>query len=207
MKKVSPFELNIAENVAKSLRTDSQRLQQILRNLLTNAFKFTHEGTVQLAISRPDPQMCKPLNTEPDSLIQFSVIDDGIGIAKEKQIAIFQAFQQADGSTSRNYGGTGLGLSITKELTHLLGGTIHLESQEGKGSTFSIVLPLSHEGKVTHSDEVLSDLEAIIDTPPETQRAQLPKRLAPEEMLEPRDPVPLSPVNGGGDIANASCGK
>ncbi|RWX57587.1 response regulator [Photobacterium chitinilyticum] len=193
-----PFELNIAQNVAKSLRTDSQRLQQILRNLLTNAFKFTHEGAVQLAISRPEPQMCKSLNADPDSLIQFSVIDDGIGIAKEKQIAIFQAFQQADGSTSRNYGGTGLGLSITKELTHLLGGTINLESQEGKGSIFSIVLPLSHEGKVTHSDEVLSDLEAIIDTAPETQRAQLPKRLAPEEMPEPHDPVSLSPVNGGG---------
>lgn len=189
------FELNIADDVPKSLRTDSQRLQQILRNLLTNAFKFTHEGAVQLVISRPSAQVCKPLNTTPESLIQFSVKDDGIGIAKEKQLAIFQAFQQADGSTSRNYGGTGLGLSITKELTHLLGGRIYLESEEGKGSIFSIVLPLAKAEQVTPIDE-LAEPEVSTEMASVIHLVKEPDTAEPQVVEHRPLPQPLPPIHG-----------
>lgn len=189
------FELNIADDAPTSLHTDSQRLQQILRNLLTNGFKFTHDGAVQLAISRPGPQICQQLNAAPESLIAFAVKDDGIGIAKEKQTAIFQAFQQADGSTSRNYGGTGLGLSITKELTHLLGGTISLESEEGQGSTFTIVLPLAYEGKTTHTNDMLAKPDAIVDTTPETKPLTPVKVAEPEVKAEPRESKSLLPAD------------
>ncbi|MDX1301582.1 response regulator [Photobacterium sp.] len=185
------FELNITDDAPKSLRTDSQRIQQILRNLLTNAFKFTHEGAVELAISKPAPDMCQQLNAEPESMIVFAVKDDGIGIAQENQVAIFQAFQQADGSTSRNYGGTGLGLSITKELTHLLGGSIYLESEEGQGSTFTIVLPLAHESKVTHRDEMGATPGITIDAIPDIKSVKLPKAAGLEVQTEPRKPTSL----------------
>ncbi|WP_028109261.1 response regulator [Ferrimonas futtsuensis] len=135
------FQLKVEGAVPDTLHTDSMRLQQVLRNLLTNAFKFTHEGEVSLTLSSPDPQWCLEHGINGEGCIAFAVKDDGIGISKDKQQAIFQAFQQADGSTSRTYGGTGLGLSITKELTRLLGGSIHLESEEGQGSCFTLVLP------------------------------------------------------------------
>lgn len=135
------FNVNLAPDLPESLHTDSQRLQQILRNLLTNAFKFTNEGAVTLDITRPSQGMVEGRPYTEDAAIAFAVTDQGIGIPQKQQAAIFEAFQQADGSTSRRYGGTGLGLSISRELTKLLGGTIHLESTEGSGSTFTIVLP------------------------------------------------------------------
>ncbi len=134
------FDISIADNLPKTIYTDGQRIQQILRNLLTNAFKFTHSGTVNLTVSRPPSTIALTLG-EADTLVAFAVKDEGIGIPLKQQEEIFKAFQQADGSTSRTYGGTGLGLSISKELTRLLGGTIHLESSEGKGSTFTFILP------------------------------------------------------------------
>jgi CheY-like chemotaxis protein len=141
------FEVNIAQNLPKTIESDSQRLQQVLRNLLTNAVKFTHKGTVSLSVEPPSPEMAARMNQPCESLVAFHVKDDGIGIKEEQQVAIFQAFQQADGSTSRNYGGTGLGLSISKELTHLLGGSILLQSAEGSGSTFTVLLPLKYTAK------------------------------------------------------------
>jgi len=126
------FQIDIAPALPETLRTDATRLKQILKNLLANAFKFTREGSVVLRIT---PRA-------PDS-VAFCVIDSGIGIAREKQEIIFEAFQQADGSTSRQYGGTGLGLSISRELARLLGGRLELESEPGKGSTFTLVLPLA----------------------------------------------------------------
>jgi len=115
----------------ESIRTDSQRLNQILKNLLSNAIKFTEKGSVDISINR---------NTE--STVIFSVTDTGIGIQENKQMAIFEAFQQAEGGTSRKYGGTGLGLSISRELAKLLGAEIKLSSKLNEGSTFSLIIPL-----------------------------------------------------------------
>jgi len=137
------FDISVADEMPATVRTDSQRLQQVLRNLLTNAFKFTREGTVSIDISRPRADQTPEWLT-PDTAVSFAVRDQGIGIPDEQQAAIFEAFQQADGSTSRKYGGTGLGLSISKELAKLLGGAIYLESAEGTGSTFTVVLPEVH---------------------------------------------------------------
>ncbi|MBV1786849.1 response regulator [Marinobacterium sp. D7] len=124
------FAIEITTAPTPEIHTDEQRLEQILRNLLSNAFKFTRSGSVRLLIEAVDTGLA------------FRVIDTGIGIAKEKQDAIFEAFQQADGSTSRAYGGTGLGLTISRELAGLLGGEIQLQSELERGSTFSLILPL-----------------------------------------------------------------
>ena len=119
------------KELPESIRTDPQRLNQILKNLLSNAIKFTEKGSVSISINRYTAS----------SLI-ISVTDTGIGIQEEKQMAIFEAFQQADGGTSRKYGGTGLGLSISRELAKLLGAEIKLSSKLNEGSTFSVIIPL-----------------------------------------------------------------
>ena len=121
------------------LFTDRQRLRQILHNLLSNAVKFTEEGLVELRITadRPPDGVTGPV-------LAFSVIDTGIGISDQNTDAIFGAFQQADGTTSRRYGGTGLGLTICRELAAQLGGTISVQSMVGQGSTFTLHLPLSY---------------------------------------------------------------
>lgn len=126
------FSVTLAPTLPPALRTDPRRLQQVLKNLLANAFKFTERGGVSLEISPID-------GAEP--MIAFAVSDSGIGIPEDKQEVIFQAFQQADGSTSRRYGGTGLGLSISRELARLLGGEIRVQSAPGEGSTFTLLLP------------------------------------------------------------------
>ncbi|MFN8299252.1 MAG: response regulator [Chitinophagales bacterium] len=130
------------------LQTDSQRMEQILRNLLSNAFKFTGKGgEVKLSISKASANTTfKSSNLQHNQVLRFAVSDTGIGIAPDKQGIIFEAFQQADGSTKRKYGGTGLGLSISRELAHVLGGEIHLTSVEGQGSTFSLYLPVTYTG-------------------------------------------------------------
>ena len=132
------FKLNIAKNVPCFLQTDAQRLGQIIKNLLSNAIKFTESGDVNLDIFIPDKNDFKSKSNK--KILAISVKDTGIGIPQEKQDEIFEAFQQADGTTSRKFGGTGLGLSISKELANLLGGTIHLKSQINEGSTFTICL-------------------------------------------------------------------
>jgi len=136
------FKIEIDENLPDKLDTDVQRLSQILKNLLSNAFKFTEKGEVKLNIHRPSLNLKS--NVARDSFIVFSVEDTGIGIPEKTQSLIFEAFQQAEGSTSRKYGGTGLGLSISKGFAELLGGTILVESQPGKGSIFSLCLPLKY---------------------------------------------------------------
>ncbi|RYZ78069.1 MAG: histidine kinase, partial [Proteobacteria bacterium] len=121
------------EGAPMVIKTDKMRLEQILKNLLSNALKFTSEGSVTLEI-KADPEQPKQ--------VKFVVKDTGIGIPREKQPMIFEAFQQADGSTKRKYGGTGLGLSISRELAKLLKGDIKLESEPGEGSTFTLTLPV-----------------------------------------------------------------
>ncbi|WP_405657015.1 ATP-binding protein [Streptomyces sp. RK9] len=145
------FSVRISPELPATLHTDEQRLLQVLRNLLSNAVKFTDSGAVELAIRLGDdvPFAIRELLLEAGSLrdadadvIAFSVTDTGIGIAPENMQVIFEAFKQADGTTSRKYGGTGLGLSISREIALLLGGEIHAVSEPGRGSTFTLYLPL-----------------------------------------------------------------
>ncbi|MCG3116229.1 MAG: HAMP domain-containing protein [Candidatus Manganitrophus sp. SA1] len=142
------------EALPSAIRTDEQRLQQILKNLLSNAFKFTEKGNVLLRIAPADPEVVfeSELLKRSDSVIAFSVTDTGVGIPKNKQKLIFEAFQQADGTTSRKYGGTGLGLTISREIARLLGGEIHVESTPGRGSTFTLYLPESYAGSEVERD-------------------------------------------------------
>jgi HAMP domain-containing protein/signal transduction histidine kinase/CheY-like chemotaxis protein len=140
------FTLDIAPDVPEKMRTDGQRVEQILRNLLSNAFKFTESGSISLNIRRADKarRFANSVLDSSPTVLAFAVTDTGIGIAKDKQRLIFEAFQQADGTTSRKFGGTGLGLSISREIARLLGGEIRVESAPGKGSTFTLFLPLSY---------------------------------------------------------------
>jgi signal transduction histidine kinase/DNA-binding response OmpR family regulator/CHASE3 domain sensor protein len=150
------FTIDIAPECPATIDTDIQRLEQVLKNLLSNAFKFTEAGKVNLAIRRSG-----------DGQLALSVTDTGIGISDEQQQSVFEAFRQADGTISRKYGGTGLGLSISRELVRLLGGSIHLRSSEGEGSTFTILIPESYNPATVPPREPRTDIEAA----PVVQRA------------------------------------
>ncbi|KGD65865.1 sensor histidine kinase/respose regulator [Alcanivorax nanhaiticus] len=146
------FHVNVGEGVPEHFYTDRQRLEQIIKNLLSNALKFTEQGSVTLAIERPEASDPLPRHLTAEKAVKLSVTDTGAGIPAEKQKLIFEAFQQADGTTSRKYGGTGLGLTISRELARLLGGEIGLHSDgEGQGSTFTLYLP---EGSADSLDVV-----------------------------------------------------
>ncbi len=152
------FKIEIEKGLPEEIISDSQRLQQIINNLLSNAFKFTHSGEVKMTICRPERSNILSVQDNINDFISIAITDTGIGIPLTKQKLIFEAFKQSDGTTSRKYGGTGLGLSISKELAALLGGTIHLRSEENKGSTFTLVLPdkkdiLWEESKVNEEKE------------------------------------------------------
>ncbi|MDP6925278.1 MAG: response regulator [Candidatus Scalindua sp.] len=163
--------IEIAEGLPDHISTDEQRVEQIIKNFLSNAFKFTSEGSISLKISRPNRSTDSAIDfsmskLDPAKTVLFSVVDTGIGIPDEKQRVIFEAFKQADGSTSRKYGGTGLGLSISKELSGLLNGRIHMTSTHGKGSTFTLYLPEAFESEIQTDEE--SPVLSVVKTESET---------------------------------------
>jgi CheY-like chemotaxis protein/HAMP domain-containing protein/putative methionine-R-sulfoxide reductase with GAF domain len=174
------FTVEVAPSVPREMQTDAKRLQQVLKNLLSNAFKFTEQGMVKVRIDRaeggwsPDNELLNRAK----NVLAFSVSDTGIGIPVEKQQIIFEAFQQADGSTSRRYGGTGLGLAISREISRLLGGEIKLQSQSGIGSTFTLYVPKNYApSKVARRMAV--DLEPM----PQAYTFEAPPLPTPEPTL------------------------
>lgn len=168
------FEIHCAPNLPATINTDLLRLEQVIKNLMSNAIKFTSTGVIKLNFGYADPTV-KFRRTEliQSQTLAISVVDTGIGIPKEKQLLIFEAFQQADGSTSRHYGGTGLGLSISKEIVKILGGEIQLQSQPGSGSEFTAFLPISG---ATSSMTTEPEMESTVQKP-----ALI---LAPQQVME-----------------------
>jgi signal transduction histidine kinase/DNA-binding response OmpR family regulator/HAMP domain-containing protein len=192
------FHITTTQDLPPVLHTDDQRLQQIINNLLSNAFKFTSQGGVTLTISKAERQN-----------FSFAVTDTGIGIPKDKQEIIFEAFQQVDGTTSRRFGGTGLGLSISRELANLLGGKIRLHSEAGKGSTFTLYLPdtlsstlpgieASQVAEATSKVAIPSATAHVITTSPttaavtETVTDQEGSRKPTEEIVDDRQTLKLT---------------
>ncbi len=194
------FKVEIAPDAPREMHTDMKRLQQVLKNLIANALKFTEQGSVGLRIepSRLTTYRNPDLATA-EQVLAFSVWDTGIGIPKDKQRLIFEAFQQADASTTRRFGGTGLGLSISREIARLLGGEIRVESEAGTGSTFTLYLPLHLEP----TENPVGDDEVTPFTPPSRVPAHRPggrPRLQPNQpLVEPSDEPIANPLSDDRD--------
>lgn len=198
-KKDIDFIVNKDKDVPDIFFTDEQRFQQILKNLLSNAFKFTEKGSVSVRIKKADEEkVAQWIQTKGASnWVEINVKDTGIGISKEKQKLIFEAFQQGDGATMRKYGGTGLGLSICREFAKLLGGWVIVDSQEGQGSTFTFFIPSMPEG--------LKNMGEAIAASPEVAAASHEEGLVAVVEREKPDVVILDGV--GQEKANPFCGK
>jgi CheY-like chemotaxis protein len=171
------FEIHIADNTPATLTTDRQRVEQIIKNLLANAFKFTDKGRISLTIEAAPPSS--------GYAIAMHIRDTGIGMTQEQQDIVFEAFQQADGSTSRRYGGTGLGLAISRELATHLGGNLTLQSQYGEGSTFTLMLPDKPREPVA---------AGAVVTP-----SDIPQSTEPIEAPDAGKPELLTPAHAGAD--------
>jgi HAMP domain-containing protein/signal transduction histidine kinase/CheY-like chemotaxis protein len=175
------FSIEMLSDLPVALQTDGQRLEQVLKNLLSNAFKFTERGGIVLRIGASSSGWSPnhPTLGRQSGVVAFSVTDTGIGIPPEKHAIVFEAFQQADGSTSRRYGGTGLGLAISREIARLLGGEIVLSSAIGRGSTFTLYLPLEIPG--TGSPSVAAPKDAVPSSSSNVPRPYTPSIVATEE--------------------------
>jgi CheY-like chemotaxis protein/signal transduction histidine kinase/HAMP domain-containing protein len=192
------LKIEVAPDVPSPIFTDGQRLQQVLKNLLSNAFKFTEKGGVTLSVHRADGAKrfaTRALDRPEGGVIAFDVKDTGIGIQKDKQQLIFEAFQQADGTTSRKFGGTGLGLSISREMARLLGGEIRVDSTPGQGSTFTLYLPARYfDPEAPHSRHEASSAPRRDLSGPVARR--MPRESAPRRDVmhtEPRDAAAAEP--------------
>ncbi|MEU0058925.1 ATP-binding protein, partial [Streptomyces sp. NPDC006334] len=178
------FTISTAAGAPADLLTDDSRLRQVLRNLLSNAVKFTEQGSVELRIEPVAPEEVPQGVIRGGTVVAFRVKDTGIGIPEQQLETIFGAFQQADGTTSRKYGGTGLGLSITREIAHLLGGAVTVDSTPGKGSTFTLYLPVARV-----------DFEELIAGGRPVERGSEER---PAPLMAPAPGLPLSPGGAGG---------
>jgi CheY-like chemotaxis protein/signal transduction histidine kinase/HAMP domain-containing protein len=192
------FEAQVDPGLQRTMTTDSKRLQQVLKNLLSNAFKFTQSGGIKLSVAPVvDGWNAEhPVLSKVPDVIAFTVSDTGIGIAPEKQKIIFEAFQQADASTSRKYGGTGLGLAISRELAGLLGGEIQLHSKPGEGSQFTLYVPLRYVGSAAgvpapvRETSAVPVLEQIMRPTPAIEHSA--EKIADDRLsLEPGDSILL----------------
>ncbi|QSX79105.1 HAMP domain-containing protein [Agrilutibacter solisilvae] len=188
------FVVDINPGLGEALTTDPKRLQQILKNLLSNALKFTDQGAVRLKMGLAHDGWT-PGHTildESPNVVFFEVSDTGIGISPEKQKIVFEAFQQADAGTSRKYGGTGLGLAISREIAGLLGGELKLHSSVGKGSVFTLYLPLRYTGPDSaHAARAASVPAAVAALSPERQ-APVPEQIEDDrDLVVPGDPIML----------------
>ena len=185
--KALPFNIQIDADVQNVIESDRLKIDQVLRNLLSNALKFTTKGSIDLHIKK---------HSEKPEFIVFSVKDTGIGIAADKQKIIFEAFQQADGSTKRKFGGTGLGLSISREIAKLLGGELALESEINKGSEFSFVIPVHPVTEIAHSETgqdlveiIREDVEEIQNILEEGDSKPVSSLKIPEDVEDDRDNI------------------
>ncbi|KKI91996.1 hypothetical protein WQ54_11945 [Bacillus sp. SA1-12] len=156
------FSINMDEELPSSIWTDQYRLQQVINNLLSNACKFTENGEVIMHVHKAKLET-HPTLSHNDTVLAFSIRDTGIGIPFDKRKLIFQAFQQGDGTTSRKYGGTGLGLSISQEIAQLLGGGIDVESEQGKGSTFTLYLPVYEKNCSTEAGQLIDEAATTLE--------------------------------------------
>jgi len=193
------FTADFDQHLGRTMTTDSKRLMQVLKNLLSNALKFTEHGGVRLRVGAATGGWTTdhPSLSQAPTVVEFSVSDTGIGIPLEKQRIIFEAFQQADAGTARRYGGTGLGLAISRELAHLLGGEIRLTSVPGKGSTFTLYLPLAYIGPAQPKSALPASAVGVADATGTFQSTIILPAARSEELaddreaLEPEDMVLL----------------
>lgn len=187
------LKVEIETGVPESIVSDNHRVKQILRNLLSNAFKFTSKGSVKLNIAPADPKKLPPFLKDENGYVAFSVQDTGIGIPEDKTDLIFEAFQQVDGTTSRKYGGTGLGLSISRELTRLLGGGIDVETEEGRGSCFTLYLPKKRIESMAEQEaaatEQAPDSELLLSNDFVSEPKNDKKEIPPLQIEDDRDQI------------------